>query len=147
MSLQNIFLSWSESHFFSVSSLKCSPVQGFPCSVLLFICSFSLLKLFSNPLYNLSAGAKYRKYVGHSAHVTNCRFSSDHTRILTTGGADHAVFQWRYLAEGIGAEDDIADQNGIYYSTVLIYPSGSGHYASWHTQPIVRQDLSGRPAM
>lgn len=61
----------------------------------------------------LIIGAKFRKYVGHSAHVTNCRFSADNQRVITTGGADHAVFQWRYLPEGIGMDDDLADQNGM----------------------------------
>ena len=57
-------------------------------------------------------GAKFRKYVGHSAHVTNCRFSADKTHVITTGGGDHAVFQWKYLPEGLGADDDIPDQHG-----------------------------------
>lgn len=58
------------------------------------------------------AGAKFRKYVGHSAHVTNCRFSADKSRVITTGGADHAVFQWRFLADGVGTDDDMPDQHG-----------------------------------
>ena len=64
--------------------------------------------------YNISifSGAKFRKYVGHSAHVTNVRFSSDKTRVISTGGADHAIFQWRFLADGVGADDDVPDQHG-----------------------------------
>ncbi len=62
----------------------------------------------------LSPGAKFRKYVGHSAHVTNCRFSADKQRVITTGGGDHAVFQWRFLPEGIpGSEEDLPDQHGM----------------------------------
>ena len=53
------------------------------------------------PFGALSAGAKFKKYVGHSAHVTNVRWSHDFQWILTTGGADHSVFQWRFLPEGI----------------------------------------------
>ena len=71
---------------------------------------FGLVKLFRFP--SLKKGAKFRKYVGHSAHVTNCRFSTDKTHVITTGGGDHAIFQWKYLPEGIGADDDIPDQHG-----------------------------------
>uniref|UniRef100_A0A3B4GHX3 EML-like second beta-propeller domain-containing protein n=1 Tax=Pundamilia nyererei TaxID=303518 RepID=A0A3B4GHX3_9CICH len=43
----------------------------------------------------------HRKYIGHSAHVTNVRWSSDLQWVISTGGADHAVFQWRFLPEGV----------------------------------------------
>ncbi|KAI0227896.1 Echinoderm microtubule-associated protein-like 6 [Lamellibrachia satsuma] len=67
---------------------------------------FGLVKLFRFP--SLKKGAKFRKYVGHSAHVTNCRFSADKSRVITIGGGDHAVFQWRFLPEGIADDDDDA---------------------------------------
>ncbi|WAR18910.1 EMAL6-like protein [Mya arenaria] len=67
---------------------------------------FGLVKLFKFPC--LKKGAKFRKYVGHSAHVTNVRFSQDKQRVISTGGGDHAVFQWRFLAEGT-TENDIGD--------------------------------------
>lgn len=51
-------------------------------------------------------GAKFRKYTGHSAHVTNVRFISDKRRVISTGGADHGVFQWKFLPEGVEGEDD-----------------------------------------
>lgn len=44
-------------------------------------------------------GAKFKKYSGHSAHITNVRWSHDLQWVLTTGGADHALFQWRFLPE------------------------------------------------
>ena len=40
-------------------------------------------------------GAKSRTYVGHSAHVTNVRFTGDQSRLLSTGGGDQSIFQWR----------------------------------------------------
>ncbi|XP_054882282.1 echinoderm microtubule-associated protein-like 6 [Poeciliopsis prolifica] len=56
-----------------------------------------LVKLYRFPC--LRRGAKFKKYLGHSAHVTNVRWSSDLQSVLTTGGADHALFQWRFLPE------------------------------------------------
>ena len=55
------------------------------------------------------AGAKYRKYTGHSAHVTNVRFSGDKRRVISTGGADHGVFQWRFLPDGVEGEEEEED--------------------------------------
>ncbi|XP_045150033.1 echinoderm microtubule-associated protein-like 6 [Echinops telfairi] len=51
--------------------------------------------------HDFCAGAKFRKYVGHSAHVTNVRWSHDFQWVLSTGGADHSVFQWRFIPEGV----------------------------------------------
>ncbi|TKS67941.1 Echinoderm microtubule-associated protein-like 6 [Collichthys lucidus] len=58
-----------------------------------------LVKLFRFPC--LKKGAKFKKYIGHSAHVTNVRWSNDLQWVISTGGADHAVFQWRFLPEGV----------------------------------------------
>ena len=58
-------------------------------------------------------GAKFRKYVGHSAHVTNVRFSHDMMRVMSVGGGDHAIFQWRYLPDG--SRDDGDDVDGGAY--------------------------------
>ncbi|XP_038164227.1 echinoderm microtubule-associated protein-like 6 isoform X3 [Cyprinodon tularosa] len=58
-----------------------------------------LVKLYRFPC--LRKGAKFKKYIGHSAHVTNVRWSNDLQCVLTTGGADHALFQWRFLPEEV----------------------------------------------
>uniref|UniRef100_G3Q8V6 EMAP like 6 n=1 Tax=Gasterosteus aculeatus aculeatus TaxID=481459 RepID=G3Q8V6_GASAC len=52
-------------------------------------------------LFYRMPGAKFKKYIGHSAHVTNVRWSNDLQWVISTGGADHAVFQWRFLPEGV----------------------------------------------
>jgi len=54
-----------------------------------------------NSLLLCPQGAKFKKYIGHSAHVTNVRWSNDLQWAVSTGGADHAVFQWRFLPEGV----------------------------------------------
>ncbi|XP_058881491.1 echinoderm microtubule-associated protein-like 6 isoform X3 [Acipenser ruthenus] len=60
---------------------------------------FGLVKLFRFPC--LKKGAKFRKYVGHSAHVTNVHWSHDLQWVLSTGGADHSLFQWRLIPVGM----------------------------------------------
>jgi len=42
--------------------------------------------------------AKYKKYVGHSAHVTNCRFTAGDKKLVTTGGADTSVMVWNHVS-------------------------------------------------
>lgn len=44
-------------------------------------------------------GAKFKKYLGHSAHITNARWSHDYQWVITIGGADHSVFQWKFIPE------------------------------------------------
>ena len=56
---------------------------------------FGLVKLFRFPC--TKRGSKCRKYNGHWAHVTNIVWTSDNTSRVSTGGADHAVFQWRLI--------------------------------------------------
>uniref|UniRef100_A0A8C4SLW8 EMAP like 5 n=1 Tax=Erpetoichthys calabaricus TaxID=27687 RepID=A0A8C4SLW8_ERPCA len=58
---------------------------------------YGLVKLFRYPC--LKKGAKFRKYLGHSAHITNARWSYDYQWVITIGGADHSVFQWKFVPE------------------------------------------------
>uniref|UniRef100_A0A8C8RE05 EMAP like 6 n=1 Tax=Pelusios castaneus TaxID=367368 RepID=A0A8C8RE05_9SAUR len=74
---------------------------------------FGLVKLFKFPC--LKKGAKFRKYAGHSAHVTNVRWSHDFQWVLSTGGADHSVFQWRFIPESVtnGILETASQEGGI----------------------------------
>jgi WD40 repeat protein/Ca2+-binding EF-hand superfamily protein len=56
---------------------------------------FGLVKLFRYPCLK---GALDAKYVGHSSHVTNITFCGGDRFVVSTGGNDKAVFQWK-LAE------------------------------------------------
>ncbi|XP_013391678.1 echinoderm microtubule-associated protein-like 6 [Lingula anatina] len=65
---------------------------------------FGCVKMFKFP--SLKRGAKFRKYLGHSAHVTNVRFSYNKQHVISVGGADHAIFQWKFIPEGAPLEGD-----------------------------------------
>lgn len=72
-----------------------------------------LVKLYRFPCHR--KGAKFKKYNGHSAHVTNVRWSHDVQWVLTTGGADHALFQWRFFPESVmngGLDINVQDNHG-----------------------------------
>jgi len=40
--------------------------------------------------------AAYQKYNGHSAHVTNVKFNKQGDYLISTGGGDLSIFQWRF---------------------------------------------------
>ena len=39
--------------------------------------------------------AKFKEYVGHSAHVTNVRWTHDLSRLVSIGGADMSMIVWK----------------------------------------------------
>ena len=55
---------------------------------------FSKVKLFKYPCP--IEGSSYVKYVGHSDHVTNVRFTAQGDYLISTGGFDKSIFQWKY---------------------------------------------------
>ncbi|CAG9325772.1 unnamed protein product [Blepharisma stoltei] len=100
------------------------PVQGIwpPCSggddinnlerskshkVVATVDDFGQVKLFKNPCVNKGAG--FNVYKGHSSHVTNLSFLNGY--LITTGGNDKAIFQWKYTEEHIeiNASDDLLE--------------------------------------
>ena len=57
---------------------------------------FGMIKLFRFPC---DVGrADYHGYVGHAHHVTNVRFSYNDMYVLSTGGGDRCVLQWRHYS-------------------------------------------------
>jgi microtubule-associated protein-like 6 len=57
---------------------------------------FGFVKLFNYPC---PKGTNHKKFQGHSAHVTQVRWSADNTYVISTGGGDQAVFQWRVVTD------------------------------------------------
>ncbi|XP_075303783.1 echinoderm microtubule-associated protein-like 5 [Odontesthes bonariensis] len=77
---------------------------------------YGLVKLMRYPC--IKKGAKFKKYLGHSAHITNARWSHDYQWVITIGGADHSVFQWKFVSERkskealhIAPQETLADSN------------------------------------
>ena len=48
--------------------------------------------------------APTKAYFGHSSHVMNVRFNADDSRLVSVGGKDRAVFQWRTRFVAAGEE-------------------------------------------
>ena len=55
---------------------------------------FGKVKLFKYPCAKEKANCT--KYGGHSAHVTAVRFTANDDYLITTGGGEKSIFQWKY---------------------------------------------------
>ena len=58
---------------------------------------FGTVKLYKFPAHEQKEMA-HHKYYGHSSHVTNVSFSNDGRYVITTGGEDKSIFQWKYVS-------------------------------------------------
>jgi len=56
---------------------------------------FGFVKLFEFPV--TEKFAPFKRYVGHSAHVTNVRFTCDDRYLISAGGDDCCVFVWKCI--------------------------------------------------
>lgn len=64
------------------------------CNVLATGDDFGLVKLLRYPCSKRHS--PFKRYKGHCAHVTNVKWTTDGKFLLSTGGSDHALFQWSY---------------------------------------------------
>ena len=70
---------------------------------------FGHVKLFRYPCPVDSAN--YIKYSGHSEHLTKVRFHHQVNYLISTGGADKAIFQWKYTSDDIEDEPQPQDDD------------------------------------
>lgn len=54
---------------------------------------FGKVKLFKYPC--VTPGARFREYPGHSSHVTNVCFTDQDDYVVSAGGNDRSLFQFR----------------------------------------------------
>ena len=63
---------------------------------------------------------------GHSGRITNLKFSKDGKYLLSTGGRDKCIFQWRYIANIPSKEED-----EVIIDPTLIVDEPSRPFLSW----------------
>eukprot|EP00727_Mastigamoeba_balamuthi_P005313 m51a1_g14780 hypothetical protein (1397) ;mRNA; r:446353-450955 len=69
---------------------------------------FGMVNLFRYPVAK-PAASEFKRYAGHSAHVTCCRFTKDDKYLMTTGGADKTLFQWLFIDDDDKKEPEAED--------------------------------------
>lgn len=68
---------------------------------------YSSVKLFRFPASITGQG--YNRYSGHAAHVSNVRFTAEDEYVVSLGGADKSIFQWKFSYDkDLQSELDIA---------------------------------------
>ncbi len=65
---------------------------------------YSKVKLFRYP--SPVEKAAYNQYNGHSSHVTCVRFTSNNKHVISTGGNDKAIFQFKFAFDNEGNENE-----------------------------------------
>merc|ERR1719198_1871101 len=60
------------------------------------------IKMFHAPC--VVEDAPFKSFSGHSSHVMNIRFLKDDTHVVSVGGKDRAVFQWKYYPKRVARD-------------------------------------------
>lgn len=58
------------------------------------------------------------KYEGHGSHVTNVRFTYNDSHLLSMGGKDTCILQWRVKRAGTGDDKDLLPSSSVCPSSV-----------------------------
>lgn len=74
------------------------------CKVIVTGDDFGKVKLFRYP--NPVERSSFNRYVGHSSHVTCVRFTPSNKYVISTGGNDKSIFQWKYIHDEEAAEEE-----------------------------------------
>lgn len=67
------------------------------CEVLVSADDYSGIKLFRFPAY--TSGQSYNRYSGHAGHVSNVRFSYKDEYLVSLGGKEKSIIQWKFTNE------------------------------------------------
>ena len=90
-----------------IKNNKCNQYVG----LLATVDDFGKVKLFNSPAEK--SGSASIEYRGHSAHVTNVRFTNGKnqpTYLISTGGEDRAVMQWTLEVDDVNHEEEHVSQ-------------------------------------
>lgn len=85
----------------------------------------------------------HKTYVGHSFHVTKCCFSFNDEFLITIGGEDRTILQWRHYEPDEGDEEMTSDVEEEIFTAVDDYAESS--VATVPTQMVFVGHLRGIP--
>mmetsp|Transcript_56787 Transcript_56787/g.179562 ORF Transcript_56787/g.179562 Transcript_56787/m.179562 type:complete len:888 (-) Transcript_56787:309-2972(-) len=88
-------------------------------TVLCAVDDFGLVKLFRYP--SDVARADYLGFQGHSSHITGCQFSYNDEFVITVGGGDRCVMQWRHYDGDEMDEEPTSDVEDEVYVALEDY--------------------------
>ena len=86
--------------------------------------------------------AKHKRYVGHSAHVTNVRFSNSGSYLVSLGGNDTSILIWKVLLPTSDI-DSMPIRNEIQFSTED--EGGYDSYVDWEVKIDYEQKTYSNP--
>ena len=104
------------------------------------------MNLFNYPV--VVQHAPHLCYGGHSSHVMNVRWGADESYVVSVGGRDRAVFQWRVTRERPVVPPPLlqpwapTDQSGLHWA-----PPSHSHYQPTQPTPLAQPPQGGRPGV
>eukprot|EP01114_Cavostelium_apophysatum_P005619 TRINITY_DN1680_c0_g1_i2.p1 TRINITY_DN1680_c0_g1~~TRINITY_DN1680_c0_g1_i2.p1 ORF type:complete len:1023 (-),score=268.98 TRINITY_DN1680_c0_g1_i2:52-3120(-) len=93
------------------------------------------VKLFRYPCHQ---GSPFREYSGHSSHVMNVGFTKNDTHLISCGGQDRAIFQWKFSGSSGLAESAPVDEPPVSEDQPIVASDGNGA-ATEETERVRRQ--------
>lgn len=84
---------------------------------------FSKVKIYMYPTLNPDSARKLC-LTGHSSHVTNVGWTVGDECLITVGGEDKCIFQWRHSIVGNASEVTVAEENSDFSKPTELFLSG-----------------------
>jgi len=112
---------------------------------------FGFVKLYEYP--TKGKDAKCKKFNGHSAHVSNVRWSYNDQYLISTGGADTAIMVWSSLdsedrdihGEGEGVESDTDSEEESGYDSDVEREKNIDYTSKIYTSPLRETATATKP--